>query len=211
MLLVFWFYIFDFVGVRFWFYIFDFCFDMLLVFWFYIFDFCFNMLGFIFLIFSIFALICCWGCFIFLIFSIFVLICFFFYRLSICVENILFAGEHCSELGTQCVSGAFETGMDVANWLLGNEKNYCFCKEGRKCEMIQCDKCFKWYHWSCVGITAELVPQGDYFCAWCKLPTTGNQNFEANVNVTNGDGILSDSIGFPDPEQKLRTKKQKIL
>lgn len=58
---------------------------------------------------------------------------------------------------------------------MGDEEDktlYCFCQRFSAGAMVGCDNddCrLQWFHWECVGITAE--PEGDWFCPECrKLP-----------------------------------------
>ncbi|CAB4058774.1 TAF3 [Lepeophtheirus salmonis] len=38
--------------------------------------------------------------------------------------------------------------------------------------MIGCDKCDDWYHWACVGISAEPAENQDWFCTRCMAKKT---------------------------------------
>jgi hypothetical protein len=51
---------------------------------------------------------------------------------------------------------------------------YCVCKKGectsgkRSNAMIQCDECYDWFHFKCVGLKDEGVADGeDWKCEWC--------------------------------------------
>lgn len=48
----------------------------------------------------------------------------------------------------------------------------CICKEGwsdEKCDMIQCEECWKWFHLDCVGLNLEKYLDNTWFCDDCRL------------------------------------------
>ena len=48
---------------------------------------------------------------------------------------------------------------------------FCRCKGLATREMIACDNkncTFEWFHYSCVGLTADSIPDGSWFCDNCK-------------------------------------------
>lgn len=52
-----------------------------------------------------------------------------------------------------------------------NEPKYCHCKRISFGEMIACDNpdCpIEWFHFGCVGMTAENRPKNDWFCPDCR-------------------------------------------
>ena len=58
-----------------------------------------------------------------------------------------------------------------------NEPKYCYCNRISFGEMIACenDDCpIEWFHFSCVGLTPENRPKGQWFCDQCKQPSTKN-------------------------------------
>jgi hypothetical protein len=51
---------------------------------------------------------------------------------------------------------------------------YCICGQGEvlkgeeKSEMVQCESCFEWYHYGCVGYTDALEDsENEWKCEWC--------------------------------------------
>ena len=56
-----------------------------------------------------------------------------------------------------------------------SEKTWCYCGEDESydkmiaCEHPDCE--VEWFHYSCVGLTEELVPDGDWFCSDCQMLT----------------------------------------
>jgi hypothetical protein len=51
------------------------------------------------------------------------------------------------------------------------EPEYCTCGTPADDDMIACDgHCAKeWFHFACVGLTAETVPEGDWYCDECQI------------------------------------------
>jgi hypothetical protein len=51
------------------------------------------------------------------------------------------------------------------------EPEYCTCGTPADNDMIACDRhCAKeWFHFACVGLTAETVPEGDWYCDECQI------------------------------------------
>jgi hypothetical protein len=51
------------------------------------------------------------------------------------------------------------------------EPEYCTCGTPADNDMIACDgHCAKeWFHFACVGLTAETVPEGDWYCDECQI------------------------------------------
>ncbi|CAI2369525.1 unnamed protein product [Moneuplotes crassus] len=54
------------------------------------------------------------------------------------------------------------------------QKRYCVCEKfWDGSEMIECDKCKKWYHPPCLGITAEeretIIITKEWICKFCKV------------------------------------------
>ena len=54
---------------------------------------------------------------------------------------------------------------------------YCVCKKGERkkgkgsTEMIQCDGCWDWFHFDCVGLKDDVDVGGDEWkCEWCLDP-----------------------------------------
>ncbi|CAD8120928.1 unnamed protein product [Paramecium sonneborni] len=49
-------------------------------------------------------------------------------------------------------------------------QNHCTCKQPLNPDLpsIQCDKCQKWYHMNCVGVTRADYDQKDYICGCCR-------------------------------------------
>ena len=49
------------------------------------------------------------------------------------------------------------------------EKVYCICRQGfGKKEMIECERCFEWFHLDCINITDKVIEQtGKWFCNDC--------------------------------------------
>ena len=48
---------------------------------------------------------------------------------------------------------------------------YCYCLQPEIGQMISCegkDCDLEWFHYECVGISDENVPDGDWFCDECK-------------------------------------------
>lgn len=51
---------------------------------------------------------------------------------------------------------------------------YCYCREPEKIPMIECDKCFGWYHTSCVSVTDVMLSafnnkDTSWLCPTCKF------------------------------------------
>ncbi|KAJ3475979.1 hypothetical protein NLI96_g11469 [Meripilus lineatus] len=44
-----------------------------------------------------------------------------------------------------------------------DEPLYCWCRGPEKGNMIQCDCCDDWYHFTCVGVTER--PKGSWYCS----------------------------------------------
>nr|XP_029715368.1 uncharacterized protein LOC115259000 [Aedes albopictus]XP_029715375.1 uncharacterized protein LOC115259000 [Aedes albopictus] len=55
----------------------------------------------------------------------------------------------------------------------GVEQNCTFCQEKDSDEMVQCDKCDRWIHFACVGVTEEIADKS-WSCPKC-VTTTGFQ------------------------------------
>ena len=52
-----------------------------------------------------------------------------------------------------------------------NNRQWCYCCQTEDYDqMISCDgkDCtFEWFHWSCVNLTEETVPTGQWYCVDC--------------------------------------------
>jgi len=62
------------------------------------------------------------------------------------------------------------------------------CGERESEKMIGCDKCDGWYHWKCVGITEDPLPNDVWFCSHCINPG-------AEDNLPAEEGNTSDPQG----------------
>jgi hypothetical protein len=65
-------------------------------------------------------------------------------------------------------------------------QSYCLCRLSSHGEMIGCDLCGDWYHYSCVGITpiqAEKIEK--YVCIRCALQTSFLEAARAVASLTN--------------------------
>ena len=67
----------------------------------------------------------------------------------------------------------FETAVNVDIGDDGEEddgREFCFCKGLPTKEMIACEgpNCStEWFHYTCVGLTAATIPDGNWFCSNC--------------------------------------------
>ena len=56
-----------------------------------------------------------------------------------------------------------------------SEKTWCYCGQDESYDkMIACehpDYEVEWFHYSCIGLTEELVPDGNWFCPDCQTST----------------------------------------
>ena len=54
----------------------------------------------------------------------------------------------------------------------GNQKLWCYCSQSDAYDdMIGCDNAeckIQWFHWSCVNLTRDQLPDGDWFCFDCR-------------------------------------------
>uniref|UniRef100_A0A7N0TTS9 PHD-type domain-containing protein n=1 Tax=Kalanchoe fedtschenkoi TaxID=63787 RepID=A0A7N0TTS9_KALFE len=61
-----------------------------------------------------------------------------------------------------------------------SEKLYCSCEKpyNPDLKMIQCERCYEWYHINCIGMTeGEVESTGDYICDPCRnIETTKHNN-----------------------------------
>lgn len=47
-------------------------------------------------------------------------------------------------------------------------KSYCYCRLGYHGEMIGCDKCDEWYHWTCINMSQAAAEKTEsYICLRC--------------------------------------------
>jgi len=51
-------------------------------------------------------------------------------------------------------------------------------------QWVGCDKCDQWFHTRCVGLNDKTIPDGDWFCSFCKLPPKASKKrkFESESN-----------------------------
>jgi len=56
------------------------------------------------------------------------------------------------------------------------------CGESESEMMIACDKCDGWYHWKCVGITQDPLPNDVWFCSHC-INTETDDNLPAEESL----------------------------
>ena len=65
---------------------------------------------------------------------------------------------------TPTIADASSTTDDTILW--------CYCqKDDSADDMICCDNdncLLKWYHYSCVGLSSEDIPDGDWYCPECR-------------------------------------------
>ena len=57
------------------------------------------------------------------------------------------------------------------------EEPYCMCLEPNNLFMIACegrDCDIQWFHYSCVGIDPNDIPDGDWFCKECSSKSAKN-------------------------------------
>jgi hypothetical protein len=48
------------------------------------------------------------------------------------------------------------------------DPQYCVCKQDEDAQMVQCDECYDWYHFGCVGLADAADVGGDAWkCEWC--------------------------------------------
>jgi hypothetical protein len=59
---------------------------------------------------------------------------------------------------------------DFTDVIVQSTKKYCFCRDFYHSQMIGCDECEEWYHWSCIGLNAFQVEKIENFvCVRCLL------------------------------------------
>jgi hypothetical protein len=47
------------------------------------------------------------------------------------------------------------------------DSEWCIvCNDGG--DLIMCDRCVRWYHTKCIGLTKKEIPAGEWFCNDCK-------------------------------------------
>lgn len=51
----------------------------------------------------------------------------------------------------------------------------CLQPEGEEVDWVQCDRCNRWFHMICVGVSAELAAEEDYMCVSCSTNNTGRR------------------------------------
>nr|XP_029708335.1 uncharacterized protein LOC115254792 [Aedes albopictus] len=61
------------------------------------------------------------------------------------------------------------------------EQNCTFCQERDSDEMVQCDKCDRWIHFACVGVTEEIADKS-WSCPKCVTTTGFQQPSSSAVN-----------------------------
>ena len=69
-----------------------------------------------------------------------------------------------------------------------DSKMYCLCGAPSTDQMIGCDdvKCpVEWYHYQCVGLTEDTIPEGKWFC---------DQEFSCNIYTRTRPGRIPNKI-----------------
>lgn len=74
---------------------------------------------------------------------------------------------------SQCTNNANEDIHSSAEVVSdGNHKLWCYCSQSDTYDdMIGCDNAdckIQWFHWSCVNLTKDQLPDGDWFCFDCR-------------------------------------------
>ena len=64
--------------------------------------------------------------------------------------------------------------------LFGKESNpnvYCYCKDGESGIMINCEKCNKWFHDECIGLSEDDISNiTEFYCIECL-------NKDSNISI----------------------------
>lgn len=73
--------------------------------------------------------------------------------------------------------------------LSAQTKSYCLCRQLYFGDMVGCDSCDEWYHFSCIGIVANNAVvnklNDTYVCVRCALKNSFNYSAELVANLTN--------------------------
>ncbi len=73
--------------------------------------------------------------------------------------------------------------------LTAQTKCYCLCRQLYFGDMVGCDSCDEWYHFSCIGITVNSSVMSKlndtYVCVRCALKNSFNYSAELVANLTN--------------------------
>ncbi len=73
--------------------------------------------------------------------------------------------------------------------LSAQTKTYCLCRQLYFGDMVGCDSCDEWYHFSCIGIAANTSAMSKlndtYVCVRCALKNSFNYSAELVANLTN--------------------------
>jgi PHD-finger len=51
---------------------------------------------------------------------------------------------------------------------------YCICRMPDNDIMVQCDGCNEWFHITCIGLTEQTIPDGEWSCGTCTLQSIFN-------------------------------------
>lgn len=117
------------------------------------------------------------------------------------------------------VAEASKLAVDLSEYLeivQATVECYCFCRLGSHGQMIGCDLCAEWYHYSCVGITpvqAEKIEK--YVCLRCNLRSMFNETARLAATLTNRWMRPSELAKHRDlrrnKAEKKRSKEEKDL
>ena len=96
----------------------------------------------------------------------------------------------------------------------GDKVCYESCKNTKITDVIACDsgKCsIEWYHYKCVGVSGDNIPEGDWICPECQLTLPqGEEGATSDGMATNGD----ENEGKPDGTERrldeLRRKQRQL-
>nr|XP_019931153.2 CXXC-type zinc finger protein 1-like [Aedes albopictus] len=105
---------------------------------------------------------------------------------------------------TNVVVVVTEEGNDPAVDRQGDEKvpeqNCTFCQEADDNEMVQCDRCDRWIHFACVGVTEEIA-DSSWSCPKCNVTTGVQRSSSSAINR-----LPAGSSGRPEQQKSSAPK-----
>lgn len=125
-------------------------------------------------------------------------------RLGLGVDSGLGSAEDVQSLLDEAVTisadlSAFTDVISQAN------KMYCLCRAPFHSEMIGCDTCDEWFHFSCVGLSKAAAERCDrYVCVRCQLVAS----FEAHGVAAAL--LVNKWMSYADIVRAIELKQQKV-
>ena len=80
------------------------------------------------------------------------------------------------------------SGVEISSDTEDDFARYCLCGLPATTDMIACDESdckIEWFHYECVGLTAQTVPEDSWICELCRAPN--GKIFSNNFSLKNSD------------------------